>query len=84
MTYFYYFHYYAIQANDQAGGKYWNEWHPRVRKLFLEKQNPDGSWDVPPGTSEAAKVVGTNKTYWTAMSSLILEVYMHFLPAYQR
>ena len=82
--YFYYFHYYAIQANYQAGGKYWNAWHPRVRKLFLDKQNPDGSWDVPAGMSETAKVVGTNKTYWTAMSCLILEIYMHFLPAYQR
>ena len=84
VTYFYYFHYYAIQANYQAGGKYWNDWHPRVRKLFLDKQNPDGSWDVPAGMAETPKVVGTNKTYFTAMSSLILEVYMHFLPAYQR
>lgn len=84
VSYFYYFHYYAIQANYQAGGKYWNDWHPRVRKLFLDKQNPDGSWDVPSGTSETPNVVGTNKTYFTAMSSLILEVYMHFLPAYQR
>ena len=83
ISYFYYFHYYAIQANYQAGGKHWNEWHPRVRKMLLSKQLPDGSWEFP-GGSEAAGVVGRNRVYWTAMASLILEVYMHFLPAYQR
>jgi hypothetical protein len=82
--YFYYFHYYAVQANYQAGGKYWDNWHPRIRDLLLEKQNKDGSWDVPPGTAEGANVVGPNKVYWTAMSCLVLDIYMHFLPAYQR
>ena len=84
VSYFYYFHYYAIQAQYQAGGKSWNEWHPRVRELLLEKQNADGSWDLPPGSSETEAVVGPNKIYSTAMASLILEIYMHFLPAYQR
>ena len=84
VTYFYYFHYYAIQGNYQAGGKYWNQWHPQVREMFLERQNEDGSWDMPAGMSESASVVGRNKVYWTAMASLVLEVYMHYLPAYQR
>jgi hypothetical protein len=83
-NYFYYFHYYAIQALYQAGGKEWNEWHPRVRELLLKKQNPDGSWDCPPGTAEGEGTVGPNKVYWTAMASLVLDIYMHFLPAYQR
>lgn len=83
IAYYYYFHYYAIQAKYQAGGKYWAAWHPRVRELFLDKQNVNGSWDVP-GGSEKANVVGANNVYWTAMASLVLEVYMHFLPAYQR
>jgi hypothetical protein len=52
--------------------------------MFLAQQNPDGSWDNPAGGSENAGTVGDNKVYWTAMSSLILEIYMHFLPAYQR
>ena len=68
----------------QAGGKHWNNWHPRIRELLLSHQNPDGSWSEPPGTAEIAKVVGPNKIYTTAMGSLILEIYMHFLPAYQR
>jgi hypothetical protein len=84
LNYFYYFHYYAIQGHYQAGDKYWYDWHPRVRELLLGKQNSDGSWDVPPGTAEQPGAVGPNKIYWTAMASLVLEIYMHFLPAYQR
>ena len=85
VPYFYYFHYYAVQASYQTGGQHWNNWHPKIRELLLSKQNPDGSWDVPAGSAEANEaVVGPNKIYWTAMASLILEIYMHFLPAYQR
>jgi hypothetical protein len=82
--YFYYFHYYAIQGTYQAGGKEWNEWHPKVRELLLKHQNPDGSWDVPPGSAEAGLVTPTAKIYSTAMATLVLNIYMHFLPAYQR
>ena len=82
--YFYYFHYYAIQAHYQAGGKYWNDWHPSIRELLLANQNSDGSWDNPPGSSEAEATVGPNKIYWTAIASLVLDIYMHYLPAYQR
>src|SRR5262249_19860509 len=81
--YFYYFHYYAIQAFYQAGGKEWNDWHPRVRELLLKHQNTDGSWDVPAGTAEAPQV-GADRTYPTAMATLILNIYRHYLPAYQR
>lgn len=84
LQYFYYFHYYAMQASYQAGGAHWNDWHPRVRELLLEHQNADGSWDVPPGTQETEGTVGPHKVYWTAMSCLVLDIYMHFLPAYQR
>ena len=93
-NYFYYFHYYAIQAMYQAGGKEWNAWHPRIRQLLLEGevlkdgqrrggQNKDGSWDVPPGTAEVA-YLQPNKVYPTAMATLILNIYQHYLPAYQR
>jgi hypothetical protein len=83
-TYFYYYHYYAIQAFYQHGGKNWNEWHPPIRELLLSKRNKDGSWDVPPGTSEVAYSPADNKTYSTALACLVLNIYQHFLPAYQR
>lgn len=83
-SYFYYYHYYAIQAFYQAGGKHWNEWHPPVRELLLKNQNKDGSWDVPPGSAEVEGTVGPNKVYWTALATLVLDIYQHFLPAYQR
>jgi hypothetical protein len=83
LGYFYYFHYYAIQAHYQHGGKPWSEWHPRVREMFLERQNRDGSWDIPGGTSEAASV-DANRIYSTAMACLVLDIDLHFLPAYQR
>lgn len=81
--YFYYLHYYAIQGFFQFGGNAWNSWHPRIRELLLERQNPNGSWDVPPGCPES-QWTGQDKIYSTAMASLILEIYMHYLPAYQR
>jgi hypothetical protein len=81
-SYLFYFHYYAIQAFWQHGGKQWNDWHPAVREMLLAKQNKDGSWDAPPGSE--ANVDPTTKTYSTAMATLVLDVYQHFLPAYQR
>jgi hypothetical protein len=84
LQYWYYFHYYAIQAHYQNGGKEWNEWHPKVRDILLSHQNKDGSWDVPPGTAEAAYATADNKVYSTALATLILNIYKHYLPAYQR
>jgi hypothetical protein len=51
-----------------------------VRALLLETQNPDGSW---PGWHED-NINGRSKCYSTAMAAMALEVYMHYLPAYQR
>ncbi|NQT93906.1 MAG: terpene cyclase/mutase family protein [Lentisphaerae bacterium] len=80
--YFFYTNYYAMQANFQAGGEYWEHWHPQARKWFLENQNEDGSW---PGVGAEAKFNGKNVlSYSTAMSTICLEVYLHYLPAYQR
>jgi hypothetical protein len=81
--YFYYFHYYAMQAHYQYGGASWNDWHPKVRDALLQRQSQDGSWDMPPGSSEAAHQ-DPNKIYSTAMACLVLDIYLHFLPAYQR
>jgi hypothetical protein len=80
VQYFYYHHYYAIQAMYQAGGKHWNDWHPQIRELLLSKQNKDGSWDVPPGSAES----GYGQPYATPIAILVLNIYLHYLPAYQR
>jgi len=82
-NYFYYFHYYAMQGFYQQGGKHWNEWHGPVRETLLTHQNKDGSWDAPAGTTEANLDAAT-KTYPTALATLVLNIYQHFLPAYQR
>ncbi len=85
IEYFYYFHYYAMQAQYQAGGKHWNNWHYQIRDVLLEHQNTDGSFACPQNTAESRiGGVAFGKPYWTAMACLILEVYMHYLPAYQR
>jgi hypothetical protein len=81
-SYFYYFHYYAMQAFYQHGGKQWNEWHPGVRETLLANQNKDGSWDAPDGAEVG--VDPATKTYSTALATLVLNIYQHFLPAYQR
>lgn len=79
-SYFWYTNYYAMQAHFQAGGKHWEAWHPRVRDFMLKNQSQDGSW---PGYSEQAHN-GPANCYSTAFACMILEVYMHYLPAYQR
>lgn len=81
-SYFYYFHYYAMQAFYQHGGKQWNEWHPGIREALLANQNKDGSWDAPDGAE--LTIDPTTRTYSTAMATLVLNIYQHYLPAYQR
>ena len=80
MEHFFYMNYYAMQAAFQAGGDHWARWHPKVRKFLLENQNEDGSW---PGY-KAEKFNGPARCYSTGFSAICLEVYMHFLPVYQR
>lgn len=79
-NYFHYMNYYAMQAHFQAGEEVWQTWHPRVRTQLLETQAADGSW---PGWGEE-RINGKVPCYSTAMATITLEVYMHFLPAYQR
>ena len=81
MEHFYYMNYYAMQAAFQAGGNHWERWHPKVRQFLLDNQNEDGSW---PGYGSSDKHNGPARCYSTAFAAICLEVYMHFLPAYQR
>jgi hypothetical protein len=74
--FYFYGHYYAIQAMYQAGETYYQEWYPHVRDALLTKQRDDGSWTG--GGSES------DPCYATSMSILILGVPYRFLPIYQR
>lgn len=81
MGYFFYSSYYAMQAHFQAGGEFWARWHPKARDQILSMQTEDGGW---PGGSEEPYNAQPFKTYSAAMACICLEVYMHYLPAYQR
>ncbi len=72
--FFYYGHYYAIQAMYQAGQSHYQKWYPKIRDALLKKQRADGSWSGGGGGAE----------YSTAMAILILGVPYRFLPIYQR
>lgn len=74
--FFYYAHYYSVQAMYQAGESYYQEWYPKIRDSLLAKQNADGSW---PGSGEES-----DAAYSTSMSILILGVPYRYLPIYQR
>jgi len=74
VEWFYYGHYYAVQAMYQAGESYYQQWYPQIQRSLLGKQSSDGSWR---GGS-----AGTDGS--TAMAILILGVPYRFLPIYQR
>lgn len=71
--YYYYGHYYAIQAMWQAGGDYWSRWYPAVRDELLARQHRDGSWIDP-----------ISVDFGTSMALLVLEIPNNYLPIFQR
>lgn len=70
---FFYGHYYAVQAMYLAGGEYWRQWYPKIRKSLLDRQKTEGYW-----------VSDHGKVYGTAMSLLILQIPNRLLPIFQR
>jgi hypothetical protein len=73
-SFYYYGHYYAVQAMYQAGESHYQRWYPQIQKALLSRQRSDGSW---PGGRD-----GTS--YATSMAVLILGVPYRYLPIYQR
>jgi len=67
--YYYYSHYYAIQAMVQAGDEHYAEWYPLVRDSLIRKQGANGSWG--PG-------------HKTPMAIIILATPHRYIPIYQR
>jgi prenyltransferase beta subunit len=72
-SYFFYGHYYAVQAMWHAGGKYWQTWYPAIRDTLLARQQSDGSWPE----SEVQ-----SPEFGTAMACIILQMPNNFLPIF--
>ena len=74
--YFWYGHYYAVQAMYTAGSPYWEPYFEELRRVLLEMQSKrDGSWP---------NEVGPGPAFGTAVAVLILEIPYRFLPIFQR
>jgi len=73
--YFYYGHYYAVQAFHIAGGQDYKDYLQLIQNELLSMQKPDGSWPNKTGP-------GTN--YGTATACIILQIPKEYLPIFQR
>ncbi len=70
---YFYGHYYAVQAMYLAGGRYWAQWFPAIRKELMAKQDPAGFWNSNHGSS-----------YGCAMALIILQIPNRLLPIFQK
>lgn len=72
--YYFYTHYYAIQAMVQAGEEHYTKWYPQIRDALISIQQPDGSW-----------LEGKSKNYphATPMAIIILGTPHRYIPIYQ-
>jgi uncharacterized protein YfaS (alpha-2-macroglobulin family) len=73
-AYYYYGHYYAMQAFWQAGGERFERWYAAVRDDLIARQLKDGSWPS----------AGESEDCSTAMTCLALQTPNQFLPSQQR
>ncbi len=71
-SYYFYGHYYAVQAMWHAGGKHWEEWYTAIRNELISRQRGDGSWS----DSHAGQEFGT------AMACIILQMPNNYLPVF--
>jgi len=73
--FFWYGHYYAVQAFYTRGDPYWRPYFKELREVLLGMQEEDGSF---PNSTGPGDVFGT------AVGCLILEIPYRFLPIFQR
>ncbi len=73
--YFWYGHYYGVQAMYTAGSPYWEPYFEELRRDLIHLQTEDGSWP---------NQTGPGTTFGTAVAVLILEIPYRFLPIFQR
>ncbi len=74
--YYYYAHYYAIQAMVQAGDEEYSKWYPQIRDALISQQTAKGAW------GKAAKPGSIS--YETPMAIIILSTPHRYIPIYQR
>jgi hypothetical protein len=74
--YFYWYgHYYAVQALYVIGGKHWAWYYPRIRDELVRGQLENGSWPCTQGPGPA---------FSTAVGAVILSLPYGYLPIFQR
>jgi hypothetical protein len=73
--FFYYGHYYAVQAFHIAGGERYRHYLDVIQRELLAMQLPDGSFP---------NAVGPGPAYGTATACLILQMPKEYLPIFQR
>lgn len=74
--YFYWYgHYYAVQAMYVAGDPWWSWYYKRIRRDLLEQQKREGFW---------VNTYGPGDAFSTAVASIILQVPYRYLPILQR
>jgi hypothetical protein len=73
--FFWYGHYYGVQAMYTAGADAWESYFDVVRDEILRLQEPSGAF---------SNRVGPGPAFGTAMAVLILEIPYRFLPIFQR
>ncbi|HUY87629.1 MAG TPA: prenyltransferase/squalene oxidase repeat-containing protein [Pirellulales bacterium] len=73
VRYYFYSHYYAVQAMWHAGGDSWRRWYPAIRDELCSRQQPGGAWSD-----------SICQEYGTAMACLILQMPNNYLPIFQR
>jgi hypothetical protein len=74
--YYFYGHYYAIQAMVQAGDEEYSKWYPQIRDALISQQTAQGAWGkaTKPGSI----------SYETPMAIIILSTPHRYIPIYQR
>ncbi len=73
--FFWYGHYYGVQAMYTAGDPWWTPYFEELRDTLLKLQAKDGSFP---------NEIGPGPAFGTAMAVLILEIPYRFLPIFQR
>jgi squalene cyclase len=72
-NYFFYAHYYAVQAMWQRGGQQFTDYYKSIHTVLMSMQNQDGGWP---------DILGRH--YGTAMACIILSAPRSLLPIFQR